>query len=95
MMRSRLRAPVVASVAFLLVGAACTPSVETPVVPEPAKHVADVHRAKCGNCHVRVEPGTRSHAALESAFSRHKKRVHLSEDEWNELIEYLAQSPEG
>jgi hypothetical protein len=84
--------PLVALLALL--AGACEPPAKTADVPEAQKHVAEVHRARCGNCHVRVEPGTRSHATLESAFVRHRGRVHLSEDEWSQLIEYLAQSPQ-
>jgi hypothetical protein len=73
---------------------ACEPPAKTAEVPETQQHVAEVHRARCGNCHVRVEPGTRSHATLEAAFVRHRSRVHLTEDEWSQLVEYLAQSPQ-
>ena len=82
----------VAAGAFLVLSGACAPLLPaTADVPEAQRHVAELHRAKCGNCHVRVEPGTHTQAQLESAFTRHRTRVHLSEDEWGQLIEYLAQ----
>jgi hypothetical protein len=59
-----------------------------PSAPEPA--IAAVHRARCGACHVRVEPGTRTRDALTVALGRHRTRVHLSDAQWAALIEYLA-----
>jgi hypothetical protein len=56
--------------------------------------IARVHAGACGACHTRVEPGMRSRAELEAALSRHHKRVHLSDDEWRAMIDYLARRPE-
>jgi hypothetical protein len=53
-------------------------------------HIAEVHRSRCGACHVRVEPGQRTRAELETALHRHRKRVHLDETEWADLVDYLA-----
>ena len=69
--------------------AACVPG-PPPVAPEFA-HVAAFHRSHCGQCHVRVEPGQRTRAELEVALARHRDRVHLSEDDWNLMVDYLAQ----
>jgi hypothetical protein len=55
-----------------------------------ADGVARVHRTKCGACHVRVEPGERTRAELESALARHRPRVRMSEDEWGRMVDYLA-----
>ncbi len=52
--------------------------------------IAHVHRARCGSCHLRVEPGERTRAQLEAAFVRHRRRVHLSEDDWARMVDYLA-----
>jgi hypothetical protein len=72
----------------------CTPPSGGANAPEGSgPRIAETHRAKCGNCHVRVEPGTRSREVLEAALSRHRKRVHLTEAEWAELLEYLASTP--
>jgi|HubBroStandDraft_6_1064221.scaffolds.fasta_scaffold1220111_2 hypothetical protein len=94
-----IRTPLVLHVAVGLalgVTAACAPAASLPPeVPESQRHVAELHRAKCGNCHVRVEPGARTHLELEAAFVRHRKRVHLTEDEWTQMIDYLAQPPQG
>ena len=38
----------------------------------------------------RVEPGERTRAELEAALSRHHKRVHLTEEQWGEMVDYLA-----
>ncbi len=52
--------------------------------------IARVHRARCGSCHVRVEPGERTRVQLEAALARHRKRVHLSEGDWALMVDYLA-----
>jgi hypothetical protein len=64
-----------------------------PPAPEPA--IAAVHRARCGACHVRVDPGTRTREVLTAALKRHRRRVHLSEAQWTALIDYLAPVPAG
>jgi hypothetical protein len=79
-----------AAVAFIAALPACAPQAPPVEVPEPLQHIAEVHKAKCGNCHVRIEPGSRKKDQLEAAFPRHKSRVHLSEDEWSQMIEYLS-----
>jgi len=82
------------SAALLLAAAAlgCDPSSSNVGVPEssPLAHVAHVHRARCGACHARVEPGQRTRAQLEEAFGRHHARVHLTEEQWGQMVEYLA-----
>lgn len=70
-------------------GAAPAPNDPSPEAAERA-HIAAVHKAKCGACHARVEPGTRSRAELEAALKRHRSRAKLSEREWGELVDYLA-----
>ncbi|MEO8874652.1 MAG: hypothetical protein ABI461_03615 [Polyangiaceae bacterium] len=54
------------------------------------RDVRAIHRSRCGNCHVRVEPGERTRAELESAFARHRKRVKMSDEEWARMVDYLA-----
>ncbi len=72
-------------------GGASTPAPTTgATTAAEARDVREIHRARCGNCHVRVEPGTRTHAVLDDAFSRHRKRVHMSEQEWTQMADYLA-----
>ena len=56
-----------------------------------ARDVGAIHRARCGACHVRVEPGTRTRAQLEDALGRHRKRVRMSEAEWSKMVDYLAE----
>ena len=67
----------------------CVDTNKPAVAPEYA-HVAKVHRARCGTCHTRVDPGQRTRADLEPALARHRSRVHLSEDDWNLMVDYLA-----
>ena len=57
---------------------------------EPARDVRAIHKSRCGNCHVRVEPGTRTRAQLETAFTRHHTRVKMSDAEWTMMVDYLA-----
>lgn len=52
--------------------------------------IAEAWQARCGSCHVRVEPHSRTRAELSSAFARHKSRTHLSPDEWRALEDFLA-----
>jgi hypothetical protein len=73
----------------------CAPAAPVADVPPALLHIAEVHRAKCGNCHVRVEPGSRSRTELEGALPRHRSRVHLTDDEWSQLVEYLARPVSG
>ena len=72
--------------------AGCAPAKSEPRVEPPtqAATISRVHKARCGSCHVRVEPGERSREELETAFTRHRTRVHLSEEQWGEMVEYLA-----
>lgn len=63
--------------------------------PEGQREIAEIHKARCGNCHVRVEPGTRTRATLETAFARHRTRVHLTESDWETMVDYLAGAPGG
>ena len=63
----------------------------SPTATEP--QIAEEWRAKCGNCHRRVEPGTHTRAELEDAWKRHKTRTHLSDEQWAELTDFLASTP--
>jgi hypothetical protein len=67
--------------------AACTPA----AAPEEPS-IAQVHARQCGRCHTAPAPGSRSRTELTEALSRHRKRVHLSSDEWHAMIDYLAAS---
>jgi hypothetical protein len=39
---------------------------------------------------VAPEPKTRTRAQLEEAVPRHDRRVHMSHDDWQAMIDYLA-----
>ncbi|HEY5147465.1 MAG TPA: hypothetical protein VII82_11900 [Polyangiaceae bacterium] len=58
------------------------------------RDIATLHTSKCGSCHSAPAPKTRTREHLEDAFARHKRRVHLTGEEWAELTDYLA-LPEG
>jgi hypothetical protein len=56
--------------------------------PEPA--IAAEWRARCGACHVKVEPHSRDRAQVTQALGRHRSRARLKEDQWAALIDFLA-----
>jgi hypothetical protein len=56
--------------------------------PEPA--IASEWRARCGACHVKVEPHSRDRAQLTQALGRHRSRARLKEEQWAALIDFLA-----
>jgi hypothetical protein len=69
---------------------ACEPPPTVPSGAAPEPKIAAVYRSRCGACHVRVEPGTHTREQLEAALGRHRRRVRLREDQWSELVSYLA-----
>ena len=69
--------------------AACAPAGSP--ANEPA--IALVHRRQCGRCHAPPETGKHDRPYLEEALAPHRKRVHMSEDEWAQMIDYLAAQP--
>jgi hypothetical protein len=56
---------------------------------EPPR-IAKVWAARCGGCHRPVEPGTRDRAKVDAALGRHRQRVHLDEEQWSAMIDFLA-----
>jgi hypothetical protein len=77
--------------AVVIVAAAmAAPACEPPPASGPHAAIARLHRAHCGACHRRVDPGTRTRAQLEGALPRHHNRVHMTDAEWSEMLEYLA-----
>lgn len=76
----------VAALAVTSALAGCAPE---PLAPE-SPPIARVWVSRCGACHTRVEPGSRTRDHLEDAFKRHQRRVHLTGDEWTQLVDYLA-----
>lgn len=57
---------------------------------QPTRDVHSIYRSRCGNCHVRVEPGTHTRAQLETAFARHHRRVKMNDAEWSNMVDFLA-----
>lgn len=84
-----------AAVGSILVAlaAACAPA--GPLGDREGTEIAQAHRSRCGACHLRVEPGMRTRAELEAALGRHRKRVHLTDKQWAEMVDYLAASPQA
>lgn len=103
-MSARLLAALAASASLLLLacGAARTdapPSVtssssatstSSPSASSEPSHAIELWRARCNQCHVRVEPQTRERAVLTQALERHKKRARLSDTDVRDLVDYLA-----
>lgn len=89
-------APLGPALAASVVLAGCSGATSSPASSAgspDAPPIARVHRSKCGACHAPVEPGTRSRADIEAALRRHRNRVHLTERQWADLVEYLAPLP--
>jgi hypothetical protein len=55
-----------------------------------APAIVAIYRSRCSKCHVLVEPGTRERRELRLAFDRHHWRVKLTDEQWTEMIEFLA-----
>jgi hypothetical protein len=68
---------------------AATPTGESSS-PE-ARSIESIWKARCASCHLPVDPGTRSREALTAALQPHRKRVKLTEDQWGQMIDFLAQ----
>ena len=59
--------------------------------PNTAPAIATTISARCGTCHRAPQPDSRPREALGVALSRHHKRVRLTEDQWQAVLDYLAQ----
>lgn len=70
---------------------ACSPAADHPAAPA----IAEVHKHQCNRCHRLPPPGAHPRPYLEDALSHHHKRVHLTDEEWAQLIDYLAASDGG
>jgi cytochrome c5 len=78
-------AAVLAAIVLCTLATACAPA-SAPDGPP----IATVHRRQCGKCHTPPAPGSHTREEFENAFVRHHKRVRLSDDEWQAMIDYLA-----
>jgi hypothetical protein len=79
-------------VSALLLGSLATACAPAAAAPDgsAAPPIATVHRHQCGKCHAPPSPGSHSREEFESAFGRHQKRVRLTQEEWQAMIDYLA-----
>ncbi|HEY4012413.1 MAG TPA: hypothetical protein VGM06_03695 [Polyangiaceae bacterium] len=66
------------------------PPASAPAGEGSGSPIAEIHRHKCAKCHVLPEPKTRTREHLEDAFTRHRVRVHLTEEQWSAMVDYLA-----
>jgi hypothetical protein len=71
-------------------GGASSSSTHPATVSSDEPQAASVWRSKCGSCHVPVEPGSHTRDAIETALQRHHKRVRLSDEQWTQLVDFLA-----
>ena len=77
-----MRALTVASALVLgSLATACAPAAAPDGPP-----IATVHRHQCGRCHAPPPPGSHSREEFETAFGRHHKRVHLTQEEWQKTV---------
>ena len=80
----RVRLPIIAvAIVAALTGWGCGPR----PVRSPGERL---HRAKCGACHLRPEPGGRDRSSWEAVLDDHAKRFPLSGDERRLLLETLG-----
>ena len=93
----KLRARILAAAgAACLAGCTSAPAPRASSAPAGADQaIASMHVSKCGACHTLPSPQTRTRRHLEEAFTRHKRRVHLTTEEWEAMVDYLAMPPEG
>ncbi len=77
-----------------LTACAAAPAPGEWATPTERDAIATMHVSKCGSCHAPPVPKTRTRQHIEDAFSRHKKRVRLTDEEWAMMVDYLAM-PEG
>lgn len=80
---------------FLSLGACATATATGAGSAPPSRDaIAKVHASKCGSCHTPPDPDTRTREHIEDAFSRHRKRVRLTNEQWAMMVDYLA-LPDG
>lgn len=88
-----MRVSLLASLSFaVLVAWACGCASGLPKNIDPKfAEVAGIHRARCGGCHRRVEPGERTRERFTAVLPRHHDRVkNLSDAQWALLLDYLS-----
>jgi hypothetical protein len=78
-------AAVLVSSALAGLAVACAPAASPDAPP-----IAAVYTRQCGKCHSPPEPKSHTRPQLEDAFARHKNRAHLTQDEWAQMVDYLA-----
>lgn len=59
--------------------------------PNTAPAIATTITTRCGACHRAPPPDSRPRETLGVALSRHHKRVRLTDDQWEAVLDYLAQ----
>jgi mono/diheme cytochrome c family protein len=58
--------------------------------PTDATPVVVIYRNRCGSCHRPVAPGSEPSDKLHAALLLHRKRCHLSEQQWAGIEAFLA-----
>ncbi len=79
----------------LAAATACSPAADHAASTAPVPAIAEVHKHQCNRCHKLPAPGLHPRAYLEQALAAHHKRVHLTDEEWTQLIDYLAADDGG
>jgi hypothetical protein len=61
------------------------------VVPPPEPPgIAAIWKKQCATCHSLVQPGTHDRESLTAALVPHRSRVKLREEQWGEMVDFLA-----
>ncbi len=87
---------VLASALALLVacsgGGGSGPGATSPETSSGTFNPAATNQAKCSACHAPFDPGGHTREDLERILGVHQKekRVTLSQDDWQKMIDYLA-----
>ena len=91
-MRWALPSSVVFGVFAVFVASACGGASGPPKNVDPKfAEVAEIHHARCGGCHRRVEPGERTREKFTAVLPRHHDRVkNLTDAQWALMLDYLS-----
>lgn len=76
-------------VAALMLAAGCAPA-DPRASATAAPTIAAVHQRQCSRCHSLPSVGSHPRAYLEAALAPHHKRVHMTDVEWAQMIDYLS-----
>jgi hypothetical protein len=71
-------------------GTSGAPAPGAPASPPDASATVALYRSRCGACHRPVAPGSEPRDKLHEALLQHRKRTHLTEQQWGAIEAFLA-----